>query len=124
MRKILNSVHPDDDAHYESMGLTRNVVQPWEDGMHTDGSKGTYEWWYSDAHFPDAENIMAAPLDGFHRFHTGKDGTQCLFPGHGRTLSEIFRTAAKTAAYNAAGKALSAGSRLIAALVLGHFQAV
>ena len=53
MRKILNSVHPDDDAHYEAMGLTRNVVQPWEDGMHTDGSKGTYEWWYSDAHFPD-----------------------------------------------------------------------
>ena len=53
MRKILNSAHPDDDAHYESMGLIRNVVQPWEDGMHTDGSKGTYEWWYSDAHFPD-----------------------------------------------------------------------
>ena len=30
MKKILNSVHPDDDAHYASMGLTRNVVYPWE----------------------------------------------------------------------------------------------
>ena len=53
MRKILNSVHPDDDAHFEKMGLTRGVVHPWEDGMRTDGSKGTYEWWYYDSHFPD-----------------------------------------------------------------------
>ncbi len=53
MRKILNAIHPDDDAHYASMGLTRNVIEVWEDGMRTDGSKGTYEWWYYDSHFPD-----------------------------------------------------------------------
>jgi len=53
MSKILKSIHPDDDAHYEKMGLTRDVVELWEDGMHTDGSKGTYEWWYFDSHFPD-----------------------------------------------------------------------
>ncbi|MBQ9745638.1 MAG: hydroxyneurosporene dehydrogenase [Clostridia bacterium] len=53
MRKIQNSVHPDDEGHYESMGLKRNTVEIWEDGMRTDGSKGTYEWWYYDSHFPD-----------------------------------------------------------------------
>ena len=53
MRNILKSIHPDDDAHYRNMGLTRGVVEVWEDGRRTDGSKGTYEWWYSDAHFPD-----------------------------------------------------------------------
>lgn len=44
MKKILKSIHPDDAAHYEKMGLTRDVVHIWEDGMRTDGSKGTYEW--------------------------------------------------------------------------------
>ena len=53
MSKILKSIHPDDDMHYEKMGLKRGIVEPWEDGLRTDGSKGTYEWWYSDAHFPD-----------------------------------------------------------------------
>ena len=53
MKKILKSIHPDDAAHYEKMGLTRDVVHIWEDGMRTDGSKGTYEWWYYDSHFPD-----------------------------------------------------------------------
>jgi len=27
MAKILKSIHPDDDMHYESMGLTRGVVE-------------------------------------------------------------------------------------------------
>jgi len=58
MGKILKSIHPDDDAHYEKMGLQRHVVSPWEDGLHTDGSKGTYEWWYNDAHFPDGTIIV------------------------------------------------------------------
>ncbi len=53
MKKFLRSIHPNDDAHYEKMGLTRNTVEIWEDGMRTDGSKGTYEWWYYDSHFPD-----------------------------------------------------------------------
>ncbi|MBQ7874276.1 MAG: hypothetical protein IJ306_03820 [Oscillospiraceae bacterium] len=53
MGKILNSCHPDDDFHYEKMGLTRDKIELWEDGMRTDGSRGTYEWWYYDSHFPD-----------------------------------------------------------------------
>ena len=58
MKKILNSIHPDDDLHYEKMGLKKDVVEEWEDGMHTDGSKGTYEWWYFDSHYPDGTKLV------------------------------------------------------------------
>ena len=53
MSKIKKSIHPDDEMHYEKMGLKRGIVEPWEDGLRTDGSKGTYEWWYTDMHFSD-----------------------------------------------------------------------
>jgi len=58
MKKCFNSIHPDDDAHYKSMGLTKNVIEVWEDGMRTDGSKGTYEWWYFDSHYPDGTIVV------------------------------------------------------------------
>ena len=58
MSKILKSIHPDDDLHYEKMGLKRGIVEPWEDGLRTDGSRGTYEWWYTDAHFPDGTIVV------------------------------------------------------------------
>lgn len=53
MKKIQKSIHPDDKLHYEKMGLKKDKIELWEDGMRTDGSKGTYEWWYYDSHFPD-----------------------------------------------------------------------
>ena len=59
MIKILNSIHPDDDAHYNKIGLTRDKVELWEDGLRTDGSKGTYEWWYSDFSFEDGTKCVA-----------------------------------------------------------------
>ena len=40
MSRILKSIHPDDDAHYEKMGLTRDKVEIWEDGRRTEGGKG------------------------------------------------------------------------------------
>ena len=58
MKKILASIHPDDDLHYEKLGLTRSIVQPWEDGMRTDGTKGTYEWWYFDSSYPDGTKLI------------------------------------------------------------------
>ena len=58
MAKILRSIHPDDDAHYAKMGLKRNVVELYEDGMRTDGSKGTYEWWYFDSSYPDGTKLI------------------------------------------------------------------
>jgi len=58
MGKIKKSVHPDDDLHYENMGLKRSTVELWEDGSRVDGSKGTYEWWYFDSHYPDGTVLV------------------------------------------------------------------
>lgn len=58
MRKIQNSIHPNDDLHYEKMGLKRDIVELWEDGARVDGSKGTYEWWYFDSHYPDGTILV------------------------------------------------------------------
>ena len=58
MSRIQASVHPDDDLHYEKMGLKKGQVEIWEDGMRTDGSKGTYEWWYFDSHYPDGTKLV------------------------------------------------------------------
>ena len=58
MKKIQQSIHPDDDLHYQKMGLTRGRVEIWEDGARVDGSKGTYEWWYYDSHYPDGTILV------------------------------------------------------------------
>ncbi len=58
LKRIQKSIHPDDVQHYQAMGLEKGVVHPWEDGMRTDGSKGTYEWWYYDSHFPDGTILV------------------------------------------------------------------
>jgi hypothetical protein len=46
---------PDDFAR---LGLAARVIQPWEDGMRTDGSRGTFEWWYFDAHLDDGAKLV------------------------------------------------------------------
>jgi hypothetical protein len=43
---------------YTRMGIERGVIKPWEDGMRTDGSPGTYEWWYFDAHLDDGTRLV------------------------------------------------------------------
>ena len=58
MAKIEWSVHPDDDLHYEKMGLKRDTVEIWEDGSRVSGKRGEYEWWYNDAHFPDGTVLV------------------------------------------------------------------
>jgi len=47
-----------DDADYERLGLARSAVAPWEDGARTDNRRGTYEWWYFDAHLDDGSSLV------------------------------------------------------------------
>jgi hypothetical protein len=43
---------------YERLGIRRGDIAPWEDGMRTDGSGGTFEWWYFDAHLADGSKLV------------------------------------------------------------------
>jgi len=45
-------------ADYEHLNLKPGIVEKWEDGMRTHGGKGTYEWWYFDAHLDDGSKIV------------------------------------------------------------------
>jgi predicted secreted hydrolase len=43
---------------YQRVGIKPDQVLPWEDGARTDGSAGTYEWWYFDAHLDDGAKMV------------------------------------------------------------------
>src|SRR5229473_571666 len=47
-------------ADYARFGLSPTSIAPWEDGARTDGSAGTYEWWYFDAHLADGAKLVVA----------------------------------------------------------------
>ncbi|MBQ8881782.1 MAG: hypothetical protein IJY70_00105 [Clostridia bacterium] len=57
-RKILQSIHPDDELHYKNMNLNRDEVEIWEDGSRVGGKRGEYEWWYYDSHYPDGTVLV------------------------------------------------------------------
>jgi hypothetical protein len=48
----------DSPADYERLGLPPSSIEPWEDGARTDDSRGTYEWWYFDAHLDDGAKLV------------------------------------------------------------------
>jgi hypothetical protein len=50
---------PDD---YARLGLEPGSIKPWEDGVRTDGARGTYEWWYFDAHLDDGAKLVVVFL--------------------------------------------------------------
>jgi hypothetical protein len=47
---------------YERIGIEPGAIKPWEDGLRTDGGKGTYEWWYFDAHLDDGATLVVVFL--------------------------------------------------------------
>jgi hypothetical protein len=47
---------------YKRIGISPGQVAPWEDGARTDGSAGTYEWWYFDAHLDDGAKLVVVFL--------------------------------------------------------------
>jgi hypothetical protein len=65
---------PDD---YARIGIAPRAIKPWEDGMRTHGSPGTYEWWYFDPHLDDGAKLVVVFLT--------KKFTPCPC-GHGKHL--------------------------------------
>jgi hypothetical protein len=57
-RRIRRRVIGSEDADYERFNLARDAVAPWEDGARTDNRRGTYEWWYFDAHLDDGSSLV------------------------------------------------------------------
>lgn len=47
-----------EENHYESLKLFPDSIQVQEDGMRTTGKRGTYEWWYFDAHLDDGSKVV------------------------------------------------------------------
>jgi hypothetical protein len=43
---------------YARLGISPRPIEPREDGLRTDGSAGTYEWWYFDAHLDDGAKLV------------------------------------------------------------------
>ncbi len=43
---------------YQKLGISPDHIEAREDGMRTDGSKGTFEWWYFDAHLDDGSKLV------------------------------------------------------------------
>ena len=46
------------DEAYRALGITRGVIEPWEDGMRTTGAPGDYEWWYFDFRLDDGSTLV------------------------------------------------------------------
>ena len=46
------------EEDYRNLNLKKGDPEVWEDGMRTHGGKGTYEWWYFDAHLDDGSKIV------------------------------------------------------------------
>ena len=46
-----------DISYYQRLGIDKEVAV-WEDGMRTNGGRGTYEWWYFDACYSDGIKVV------------------------------------------------------------------
>jgi hypothetical protein len=55
--KVLPATLGASDQHYRRLGVSRDRIELWKDGMRTDGGKGTYEWWYFDAYLNDGSKL-------------------------------------------------------------------
>jgi hypothetical protein len=51
------------DTDFERHHLSRETVEPWEDGARTDDSAGTFEWWYFDVHLDNGAKCVVAFMD-------------------------------------------------------------
>ena len=46
------------EQDYARFGLRRDAIERWEDGLRTHGGRGTYEWWYLDAHLEGGAKLV------------------------------------------------------------------
>lgn len=76
------------DSDYEEIGIARDNIELWEDGLRTDYNTSEYEWWYFDCELEDGSKMAITyftkpytnspkALEPFIRFNYSKaDGTE------------------------------------------------
>jgi hypothetical protein len=82
---------------YQRLGLRADVIDAWEDGQRTDPARGSYEWWYFDAHLEDGSVLVIVfytknpltpdhPLKPFVTVHLDRPGAETVsFENHSPT---------------------------------------
>ncbi|MDB5447090.1 MAG: carotenoid 1,2-hydratase [Phenylobacterium sp.] len=43
---------------FAKLGIKPGEIEPFEDGMRTEGGPGGYEWWYFDSHLSDGSSLV------------------------------------------------------------------
>ena len=46
------------DSDFQNLGILRNRIAVFEDGLRTNAKTGEYEWWYFDNKFPDGSSLV------------------------------------------------------------------
>ena len=83
-RKPQRAIQSGDPYYYEKTGEMKGCIAPWEDGFRTEGRKGSFEWWYFDAHLEDDSSLVITFFVGSGKMrgpsvdvdYTSADGTQ------------------------------------------------
>lgn len=64
MSRIVPAVLAAKPEDYARLGMKPGTPEVWEDGLRTDGRKGSFEWWYFDSKLADGSSLVIV-------FHTG-----------------------------------------------------
>jgi len=43
--------------HFRKLGMQEHTVEPWEDGLRTNVSETSFEWWYFDGDLEDGSKL-------------------------------------------------------------------
>ena len=46
------------DADYKKLGLSKEKVEEWEDGLRTNPDTSEFEWWYFDTELEDKSKLV------------------------------------------------------------------
>lgn len=64
MARIIPAVLAAKSEDYEKLGIIPGIPAAREDGLRTDGKKGSFEWWYFDSKLDDGSNLVIVFFTG------------------------------------------------------------
>jgi hypothetical protein len=57
-RPLASARFADKPEDFAKLGIQPGRIEPFEDGMRTEGGPGGYEWWYFDSHLHDGSSLV------------------------------------------------------------------